>query len=66
VDHHWWQKLFKKQLLNDSGPEAVPEYICPDLFVESLFKRKTRGLPLPNFPAGGSSVNPDQYQDHQP
>jgi hypothetical protein len=23
VDHHWWQKLFRKQLQNDSGPEAV-------------------------------------------
>jgi hypothetical protein len=23
VDHHWWQKLFKKQVQNDSGPEAA-------------------------------------------
>ena len=22
MDHPWWQKLPKKQLLNDSGPEA--------------------------------------------
>jgi hypothetical protein len=23
VDHHWWLKLFKKRLQNDSGPEAA-------------------------------------------
>jgi hypothetical protein len=44
VDHHWWQKLFRKQLQNDSGPEAaLGAYLTCNEYA-AVIKRITRQL----------------------